>query len=156
MNRQSGAQTALALLLAGLGVGSVFLPWHRATFLGIADADDGWDRWEGVAAATLFAACAACIIRSRRREASAGWHMLGYVLLPLTTVAVLCWYAWGFLPAALRAKLGDGTRLGAAVREFGGVFKWSSIGIGAYAAVALAVGLVLAGLGARSSEARRD
>ena len=145
MARRSGTQTALALLLALLGVGSVFLTWHRAAFLGIADADDGWERWEGVAAAVLFAGCAACILLSRRREASAWWHTLGYFLLPLATIGVLCWYAWDFLPAGLRARLGSGTRLGAAFKEFGGAFKWSSIGVGAYAAFALAVAILLVG-----------
>src|SRR5688500_13973525 len=145
MARQSGAQTALALLLALLGVGSVFLSWHHAAFLGIADADDGRARWEGVAAAALFAGCAACVLLSRRRDASAWWQTLGYVLLPLATVAVVCWYAWGFVPAGVRARLGSGTRLGAAFRELGGAFRWNSIGVGAYAAVALAVAIVLVG-----------
>jgi hypothetical protein len=146
MARHSGAQTALGLLLAALGVGSVFLTWHRATFLGIADTDDGWERWEGVAAAALFAGCGACILLSRRERASAWWHRLGYFLLPLATVGVLCWYAWDFLPAGLRARFGSGTRMGAAFKEFGGAFKWSSIGVGAYAALALAVAIVLLGM----------
>src|SRR6266516_185419 len=146
MARHSRAQTALALLLAGLGIGSVFLTWHRAAFLGIADSDDGWERWEGAATAALFTGCGLCVLLSRRREASAWWHALGYFLLPLTTIGVLCWYAWGFLPAALRARLGSGTRLGAAFREFGGAFKWSSMGVGAYAAFALAVAMVLVGM----------
>ena len=146
MARHSGTQTALALLLALLGVGSVFLTWHRATVLGISDSDDGRERWEGVAAAALFAGCAACIVLSRRRDASAWWHTLGYFLLPLATIGVLCWYAWDFLPAGLRARLGSGSRLGAAFKEFGGAFKWSSIGPGAYAAFALAVAIVLVGI----------
>jgi hypothetical protein len=146
MARHSGSQTALALLLALLGVGSVFLTWHRAAFLGISDSDDGWERWEGIAAAVLFAGCAACIVLSRRRDASAWWHTLGYFVLPLTTIAVLCWYAWDFLPAGLRARLGSGTRFGAAFKEFGGAFKWSSIGAGAYAAFALAAAILLVGM----------
>jgi hypothetical protein len=154
MARHTGARTALALLLALLGVGSVFLTWHRAAFLGIADADDGWERWQGVAAAALFGGCAACILLSRRRDASAWWHTLGYLLLPLATVGVLCWYAWDFLPAGLRARLGSGTRLGAAFKEFDGAFKWSSIGVGAYAAFALAVGIVLVGMSARARKGR--
>ena len=151
MARQSGARTALALLLALLGVGSVFLTWHRAAFLGIAADDDGWDRWQGVAAGALFAGCAACIVLSRRRDASAWWHTLGYVLLPLATVGVLCWYAWDFLPAGLRARLGSGTRLGAAFKELGGAFKWSEIGVGAYAAFVLATVIVLLGLSRTNS-----
>jgi len=146
MARKTGAQTALALLLALLGVGSVFLTWHRAAFLGIADADDGWERWPGVATAALFAGCAACFVLSRRRDASAWWHTLGYFLLPLATIGVLCWYAWEFLPASLRARLGSGTRTGAAFKEFGGAFKWSSIGAGAYAAFGLATAIVLVGM----------
>ena len=145
MARHSGSQTALAVLLALLGVGSVFLTWHRATFLGITDADDGWDRWEGVAAGALFAGCAACVVLSRRRDASGWWHALGYFLLPLSTVAVTCWYAWGFVPAAVRSRLGSGTRLGAVFREFGGAFKWSSIGVGAYAALVLALAIAVVG-----------
>ena len=153
MARQSGGQAALAFLLAALGVGSIFLPWHHATLLGFSDADDGWDRWPGVAAAAMFGASALCVLLSRRREASGWWPALGYFLLPLATVGVLCFYAWGFVPAALRARLGSGTRLGAAFREFGGAFKWSSIGWGAYAAFALAAGIVLVGM-TRSSTSR--
>ena len=151
MARRSGTQTALALLLALLGVGSVFLTWHRATLLGISDSDDGWERWPGVATAALFTGSVVCIALSRRERASAWWQTFGYFLLPLATIGVLCWYAWDFLPAGLRSRMGSGTRLGAAFKEFGGAFRWSSIGVGAYAAFALAVAVVLVGLSTRGS-----
>lgn len=146
MARRSNGQTALALLLSLLGVGACFLTWDRTSLLGLTDADDGFERWHGLAAAGLFTGCAACILLSRRREASAWWAALGYFLLPLATICVTGVYAWGYLPAGVRARLGSGTRMGAAFREFGGAFKWSEIGVGAYAAFALAVGLLLIGL----------
>jgi hypothetical protein len=151
MAKPSRAQTALALLLALLGVGAVFLTWDRTRFLGIGDADDGWDRWEGVATAALFGASALCVLLACRREASAWWRRLGYFLLPLATVVTVCCYAWQYVPAGVKARLGSGTRVGAAFREFGGAFKWSSIGVGAYAAFAVAVAIVLLGCVGRPS-----
>ena len=146
MARRSGVQAVLALLLALLGIGSVFLTWHRATLLGISDADDGWERWPGVATAALFGGCALCVLMARRERASGWWPALGYFLLPLATIGVLLRYAYDFVPASVRMRLGDGTRLGAAFREFGGGFKWNSVGAGAYAAFGLAVAILLLGL----------
>ena len=150
MTRRSGGQSALAVLLALLGFGSVFLTWHHATLLGLSDADDGWERWQGVATAALFGGSVVCIALSRRERASAWWQTFGYFLLPLATVAVLGCYAWDFIPAGLKARVGVGTRLGAAFREFGGTFKWNSIGPGAYAALGLAVGILIVGFGSRT------
>jgi hypothetical protein len=146
VNKPSRAQTALALLLALMGVGAAFLTWRRTAFLGIAHGEEGVDRWEGLTTASLFGASALCLLLSRRREASAWWHALGYFLLPLATVCLTCWYAWRFAPAALKARLGFGTRLGAGFREFGSAFNWSSVGAGAYAAFGLAVAMMLLGM----------
>ena len=146
MTRPSGAQTALALLLALMGVGAAFLTWRRTAFLGIAHGEEGLDRWEGVTTAALFGASALCLLLSRRREASAWWHALGYFLLPLATIGLTCWYAWGFVPASVKMRLGLATRLGAGFREFGSAFKWSAVGAGAYAAFGLAVAMMLLGM----------
>ena len=145
MARSSVAQTTLALLLTLLGVGAVFLTWHRAAFLGMGGSSTGWERWEGITAGCLFGAAALCLLLSRRRQASAWWHALGYFLLPLATVGLTCWYAWRFVPSSVKARLGSGSRLGAAFREFGSGFAWSSIGTGVYAAFAMAVALILLG-----------
>jgi hypothetical protein len=145
MTKPSGAQTALALLLSGLGVGAAFLTWRRTAFLGIAHGEEGIDRWEGLTTAALFGASALCLLVSRRREASAWWHALGYFLLPLATIGLTCWYAWGFVPASVKMRLGVGTRLGAGFREFGSAFKWNAVGAGAYAAFGLALAMMLLG-----------
>jgi len=154
MARPSGTQTALALLLALMGIGAVFLTWDRTRFLGIGDGDDGWERWEGVATAILFGATGLCAFLACRRDASPWWRTFGYFLLPLASAGTVCWYAWHFLPASVRARLGSGTRVGAAFREFGGAFKWSSIGVGAYAAFGMAVAILLLGWVGRSIHRR--
>ena len=146
MTRPSGAQTALALLLAGMGVGAAFLTWRRTAFLGIAHGEEGLDRWEGITTAALFGASALCLLLSRRREASAWWHALGYFLLPLATIGLTCWYVWRFLPAGLKARLGLYSRLGAGFREFGSAFNWNAVGPGVYAAFGLAVAMMLLGM----------
>jgi hypothetical protein len=152
MQRPSASRTALATLLALLGVGAAFLTWERVSFLGAHVSHTGWDFWEGIAAACLFAASAACFVIARQRPSPGAWHPLGYALLPLTTVGLLCWYAWRFVPPGVRARIGSDTRLGAGFREIGSVFKSGSIGAGAYAALALAVSIMLLGYMTRTRE----
>ena len=156
MRQPSAAQTALALLLALLGVAAVFLKWHHAAFLGMGGSSTGWARWEGITTGCLFGAAVLCLLLSRRRTASRWWHAMGYFLLPLATVGLTCWYAWRFVPSSVKSRLGSGSRLGAAFREFGSGFAWSSIGTGVYAAFAMAVALVLLGLVPATSGPRND
>ena len=104
MYRPSATRTALATLLALMGVGAAFLAWERVSFLGARVSHTGWDTWEGIAAACLFAGSAACFVIARRRARPGAWHALGYVLLPLATVGVWCWYGWRFLPPGVRGQ----------------------------------------------------
>ena len=155
MHRPSASRTALAVLLALLGVGAAFLTWERVSFLGARISHTGWDFWEGSAAACLFVGSAACFVIARQRATPGAWHAFGYALLPLATVGVLCWYGWRFLPPGVRARIGSDTRLGAGFREIGSVFKSGSIGAGAYAALGLAVSIMLLGYASRRRGERR-